>query len=78
MKPGKYRHFRTSQSYDVIGVALNVETNQKMVMYRALCECADLQEEYGQHPCFVRPYDMFFETVEYEGKTVPRFSYIGE
>lgn len=78
MKIGKYRHFRTRKSYDIIGVAMHSETQEKMVLYRALYKCPDLDEEYGYHPYFVRPYDMFLETVEHEGKTVPRFEYIGE
>ena len=78
MKTGKYRHFRTRNFYDVIGVAMHSETQEKMVLYRALYECPDLDEEYGHHPYFVRPYAMFLETVEHEGKTVPRFEYIGE
>ena len=78
MKIGKYRHFRNLQNYQVLGVAFDTSTDSKVVMYQALYDCPELADEYGVNPIFTRPYDMFFGTVEHEGKTVPRFEYIGE
>lgn len=77
MKTGKYRHYK-GNDYEVVGVAMHSETQGKMVLYHALYDCPELAEEYGNNPYFVRPYDMFFETVEYDGKIVPRFEYIGQ
>jgi len=39
------------------------------VIYRAL---------YGEHGLWVRPLEMFFETIERDGKTQQRFEYIEE
>jgi hypothetical protein len=51
-------------------------TREKMVLYRGLYESPDLREEYGDNPLFVRPFDMFNESVEVDGKITPRFAYI--
>jgi len=75
MQKGIYEHYK-GKLYEVIDIALHTETNEKTVLYHALYECPELQEEYGNNPIFARPYSMFFEDVEYEGKTVPRFKLI--
>ncbi|MBR2131343.1 MAG: DUF1653 domain-containing protein, partial [Oscillospiraceae bacterium] len=51
--------------YELLSVAKHSETLQPMVVYRAL---------YGEGGVWVRPASMWTETVEYEGKIVPRFS----
>lgn len=68
MKPGKYRHFKGNE-YEVIGIAKDSETLEDMVVYKAL---------YGEGGLWVRPKTMFEETVERDGKTFPRFTYIGD
>lgn len=73
---GRYRHFK-GNDYEVLGLVQHSETGQKMVLYRPLYACPELAEEYGDDPWFVRPFDMFTETVEHDGKQVPRFAYIG-
>lgn len=78
LKLGKYRHFRNRKSYQVIDVAMHTETREKMVIYKALYDCLELAADFGPNPYFVRPYNMFIENVEHEGKTVPRFEYLGE
>jgi len=75
MRTWKYRHYK-GKDYEVMDVVCHSETSEKMVLYRALYECPDLEEEYGIYPLFVRPYDMFFEELEYEGELVSRFQYI--
>lgn len=65
---GKYRHFKGNE-YEVIGIALDSETLEKMVVYRAL---------YGDGGLWVRPLSMFCENITREGKTFSRFTYIGE
>ena len=68
IKPGKYRHFK-GMEYEVLGVASHSETMEPMVVYRAL---------YGEHGLWVRPAAMWNETVERDGKTFRRFTYIGD
>ena len=65
---GRYRHFKGGE-YEVIGIARHSETLEAMVVYRAL---------YGEGGLWVRPASMWVETVTRDGKTCPRFTYIGE
>ena len=67
IKLGKYRHFK-GMEYEVIAVAKHSETLEPMVVYQAL---------YGDHDVWVRPASMWNETVERDGKTFLRFTYIG-
>ena len=64
--PGKYRHFKGNE-YEVLGFAKDSETCEKMVIYRAL---------YGEHDVWVRPYEMFREIIERDGKRIRRFERI--
>ena len=68
IKPGRYGHFK-GKEYEVLGVARHSETEEKLVVYRAL---------YGDFGLWVRPVSMWNETVERDGKTFRRFTYIGE
>ena len=68
IKPGRYRHFK-GKEYEVLGVALHSETEEELVVYRAL---------YGDFGLWVRPVSMWNETVEHDGKTFRRFTDIGE
>lgn len=68
IKPGRYRHFKGNE-YEVLGVARHSETEEELVVYRAL---------YGDFGLWVRPVSMWNETVERDGKTFRRFTYIGE
>lgn len=67
IKLGKYRHFKGNE-YEVIAIAKNSETLEETVVYRAL---------YGDGGVWVRPASMWNETVERDGKTYKRFTYIG-
>lgn len=62
--PGRYRHFK-GREYEVLGMASHSETQEPMVVYRAL---------YGEGGVWVRPAVMWSEKVEHEGKIVPRFA----
>ena len=66
-RPGRYRHYK-GNDYLVLGLARHSETLEPLVVYQAL---------YGERGRWVRPAAMFVETVEIEGKTVPRFAYLG-
>jgi hypothetical protein len=63
LKSGKYRHYK-GKEYEVIGVARHSETQEELVVYRAL---------YVSHDLWARPLGMFLEDVEVEGKKIPRF-----
>ena len=67
---GIYEHFK-GKEYEVIGVARHSETQEEMVVYRALYD-----SEYGKDALWVRPKDMFVEVIEQAGKVVPRFRFI--
>ncbi|HZX20262.1 MAG TPA: DUF1653 domain-containing protein [archaeon] len=67
LKKGKYLHYK-GKEYELIGVALDEKTHEELVVYRAL---------YGENQLWVRPLKIFTETVEFDGKEVPRFKYVG-
>ena len=60
---GRYEHYK-GHLYEVIDVVIHSETEEWHVLYRPL---------YGEGELWVRPYDMFFESIESDGKTMPRF-----
>ena len=60
---GRYRHFK-GMDYEVIALARHSETEEAMVVYRAL---------YGAGAVWVRPASMWNEEVERGGKTYRRF-----
>ena len=68
IKPGRYRHFKGNE-YEVIGLARHSETQEEMVIYRTL---------YGDFGLWVRPARMWNETVERDGTTFRRLTYIGQ
>ena len=68
IKLGKYRHFKGNE-YEVLALATHSETGEDMVVYRAL---------YGEGGVWVRPAVMWNEEITRDGKTLPRFTYIGE
>lgn len=61
--PGRYRHYKGGL-YTVIGIARHSETGELLVVYRP---------EYGERAFWVRPLAMFNETVDIEGRLIPRF-----
>ena len=63
IQPGRYRHFK-GREYQVIAIARHSETEEPMVVYKAL---------YGEYGIWVRPAAMWNETVERGGKTYRRF-----
>lgn len=68
LRPGRYRHFKGNE-YELLFVARHSETMEEMVVYRAL---------YGERGLWVRPAEMWNETVERDGKRFRRFTKIGD
>ncbi len=68
IQSGTYRHYK-GNTYQVLGIAKHSETEEPLVVYKAL---------YGECGLWVRPLDMFCEKVEVERKLVPRFELIQE
>lgn len=68
IKTGKYKHFKGNE-YEVLYIAKHSETQEEMVVYRAL---------YGEGGVWVRPASMWNETVERDGQVYKRFTYIGD
>lgn len=61
--PGRYRHFK-GKHYELIAVARHSETEEPMVVYRAL---------YGDFGVWVRPAAMWNELIERDGRRCRRF-----
>jgi hypothetical protein len=65
---GIYRHYK-GNLYEVIGTATHSETEERLVVYRAL---------YGERGLWARSLEMFTETVTIDGREVSRFAWEGE
>jgi hypothetical protein len=68
VRPGRYRHYKGPE-YEVLGEARHSETEEALVVYRAL---------YGERGLWVRPKAMWLETVEVDGVPRPRFAPVEE
>lgn len=64
---GVWEHYK-GKHYEVIGVAHHSETNEELVVYKALYETV-----YGADSLWVRPKSMFLETIEINGTKRARF-----
>ena len=67
MKKGIYQHFKGGL-YQVLYIAKNSETLEEMVVYQSL----------ENKSIWVRPLSMWNETIERDGKTIKRFTFIKE
>ena len=68
MTTGVYRHYK-GREYRVLGVGRHSESEEEMVVYQAL---------YGDYGLWIRPLQMFQETVEINGEHLPRFALLRE
>ena len=68
IETGIYRHFK-GNNYQVLGIVRHSETDERLVLYRPL---------YGEatDELWVRPLQMFLESVQVEGREIPRFTLI--
>ena len=64
LQPGIYQHYKGAH-YRVLGLARHSESEEWLVVYQAL---------YGDFGIWVRPAAMFAETVQIEGRSLPRFA----
>ena len=63
---GRYRHYKGGE-YEVVGVVRHSGSLEPLVLYRPL---------HGQSGMWVRPFAMFSEQVDHEGKRQQRFSLV--
>ena len=63
-----YRHFK-GNIYKILHIAKHSETLEAMVVYQAM---------YGERSIWVRPKEMFDESIERDGKSIRRFEPISE
>ncbi|MGR6873791.1 DUF1653 domain-containing protein [Pseudomonas sp. HK3] len=68
IKPGIYKHYKGAL-YKVMGAAQHSETQEWLVYYQAL---------YGEYGYWVRPLDMFTQSVLVENQSRLRFELIKE
>ena len=68
IRPGRYRHFKGGE-YEVLCIARHSEDESPMVVYRPL---------YNDSGLWVRPADMWNETVVRDGRTYTRFVRVEE
>ncbi|WP_444930331.1 DUF1653 domain-containing protein [Microbulbifer sp. SSSA002] len=66
MQRGLYRHYR-GNLYEVLHTAKHSETEEVMVVYRAL---------YGSYGVWVRPLSLFTGSASKDGHEIPRFELI--
>lgn len=64
IEKGIYQHFK-GQKYEVLDIATHSETGEQYVVYKAL---------YGDFGTWIRPLEMFTETIERDGKEFKRFA----
>ena len=69
LETGIYRHYK-GDSYEVIGVGNDTETQESVVIYRPLYQ--------SDVAYWVRPYAMFMETVIVDGERIPRFKKVDD
>jgi hypothetical protein len=62
----RFRHYK-GDLYEVVSLALHSNDDEWMVVYKPLYENAVA-------PLFTRPLREWFEEVEWEGKSIPRFT----
>ena len=64
---GIYEHYKGNR-YEVVGEAIHTETQEPMVLYKAL-----YQGNFPEGTIWARPLEMFMGIVDVDGKAMPRF-----
>ena len=70
-KPGIYKHFKGG-NVKLKYIATHSETLEQFAVYECLYEC----RTHGKGSIWIRPLDMFTETITRDGKTMKRFEYL--
>ncbi|MDB5254677.1 MAG: hypothetical protein JWL92_53 [Candidatus Nomurabacteria bacterium] len=77
-EPGFYYHYKHDElkgfnhyAYELTSIGMHSEDSTLMVVYYPL-----YKTDIAPANCFVRPIDLFFDEVEYEGKILPHFTKI--
>lgn len=70
VQSGVYQHYK-GKKYLVLGVAKHSETLEDLVVYASLYD-------NNLSALWVRPLQMFLETITVDGKQIPRFEKIPE
>lgn len=65
---GIYKHYKRGDTYKVLHLATDSDTEKPTVVYQA---------QYGEGRVFTRDLDVFLENVIVEGKEVERFEHVG-
>ena len=65
LRKGIYKHYKGG-FYLLEDVALHSETDEPFAVYRPM---------YGERGLWIRPWEMFEESVFVDGEEVPRFTY---
>jgi len=78
----RYKHFK-GNVYEVLFIAKHSETLEEMIVYKRMngerdCATTELDTEGGDGSIWVRPLEMWNQTVIKDGKEVKRFELIGE
>lgn len=71
IRRGVYRHYK-DKLYAVMGTVLHSETEETLVLY------APMGQQAGEAQLWVRPLDMFTETVDTPKGRVPRFAFVDD
>lgn len=72
-KPGQnYKHYKNKKLYEIVCIALDRETKEKLVVYKGLYDCP----EFGKNPIWTRFLSNFIEIKEIDGKKIPRFELV--
>jgi len=68
---GTYQHYK-GPYYELLDIVYHSETEEPLVLYKPMYDTPNKEKRI-----WVRPYDMFFEMLEFKGKMVNRFAYVG-
>lgn len=81
-KPGTgtfWRHYKSvgwlDHTYEIVGIGRHSETDEELVVYRPLYEVSEDNWVYG-FDFAIRPLSIWFDTIEWQGKLMPRFTQI--
>ena len=80
-QPGeRYRHYKSTwgddYTYEIIAIAKHSESDELLVVYKPLYVCAWENRLWNDATVAVRPLSMRYDPIEWQWKTLLRFSKI--